>query len=226
MKLAFFPPNTTSELQPCDMGIIKNIKVKYRSKVLLEYADTIDSNNPVSINLQFAKIAWSKVTKETIANCFHKAGFVPQVSHDLEEECTGDDEDESVLAELWTRCDGATLNVSLGDYLTADDDVCTSRELMDSDIVHKVRSMFGASTTEENEFEEEKEEEDCGEKYQQPTVREANNAMDTLRRYFYGTDVQDDGIFQKSDDIERTLVIAMTKSKKQASITDYFTPMQ
>ena len=137
-----------------------------------------------------------------------------------EEECTGVDEDESVLAELWTRCDGATLNVSLGDYLTADDGVCTSGELMDSDIVHEVRSMFGTSTTEEEE------EEDCGEEYQQPTIREANNAMDTLRRYFYGADIQDDGIFQKLDDIERTLVIAMTKSKKQASITDYFTPMQ
>ena len=37
---------------------------------------------------------------------------------------------------------------------------------------------------------------------------------------------QDDGIFQKLDDIKRTLVIAMTESKKQASITDYFTPMQ
>ena len=114
-----------------------------------------------------------------------------------------------MLAELWTRCDGATLNVSLGDYLTADDGVCTSRELMDSDIDHEVRSMFDASTTEENEGlmdsdidhevrsmfdastteEEEEEEKDCGEEYQQPTIREANNAMDTLRQYFYGADI-------------------------------------
>ena len=209
------------------MGIIKILKVKYRSKVLLKYADTIDSNDPVSINLldalQFAKIAWSEVTKETITNCFRKAGFVHQVSSDLEEECTGDDEDESVLAELWTRCDGATPNVSLDDYLTADDGVCTSGELMDSDIVHEVCSMFGASTTEEKRVKKRRRKIVVRSISSQPF---RNYAMDTLRRYFYGADIQDDGIFQKLDDIERTLVIAMTKSKKQASITYYFTPMQ
>ena len=89
----------------------------------------------------------------------------------------------------------------------------------------KVRSMFCASSTKENEDEEE-EEEDCGEEYQQPTIQETKNAMDTLRRYFYGANVQDDCIFQKLDEIERILPAITTEAKKQASITDYFTPMQ
>lgn len=228
IKVAFLPPYTTSELQPCDMGIIKNLKVKYRSKVLLKHADSIDSDEPISISfldsLQLAKIAWSEVTKETVANCFPKAGFMPQVSSDPDdEECFGDEEDQSVLADLWTRCDGATLNVSLNDYLTADDGVYTSGELMDSDIIHEVQSMFGARTTEDRDDEVE-EIEDCGEEYQQPAIHEATNAMDIVRRYFYGADVEDDSIFRKLDDIEKTLVIITNKSKKQTSITDYFSP--
>lgn len=166
------------------MGIIKNLMMKCQSKILLKYADTIDSSEPVFINLldalELAKIGWSEDTNETIANCFCKAGFVSQVSSVPDEECTGDEEDESVLVELWTRCDGTTLNVSLGDYLTADNGVCTAGELMDSDIIHEVCSMFGASSTEENEDVEE-EEEDCGEEYRQPTIQETKNAMDTLR---------------------------------------------
>ena len=123
------------------MGIIKNLMVKYQSKILLKYADTIDSSESVSTKLldalEFAKIGWSEVTNETIANCFCKAGSVSQVSSEPDEECTGDEEDESVLVELWTRCNGTTLNVSLGNYLTADDGVCTAGEFMNSDIIHE-----------------------------------------------------------------------------------------
>lgn len=34
VKLVFLPPNTTSCIQPCDMGIIRNMKAHYRRRVL------------------------------------------------------------------------------------------------------------------------------------------------------------------------------------------------
>ncbi|ELU16255.1 hypothetical protein CAPTEDRAFT_58732, partial [Capitella teleta] len=34
LKVAFFPPNTTSRLQPCDAGIIANLKIGYRKRLL------------------------------------------------------------------------------------------------------------------------------------------------------------------------------------------------
>ena len=34
IKLAFFPPNTTSKLQPMDAGIIQNFKLIYSKKLL------------------------------------------------------------------------------------------------------------------------------------------------------------------------------------------------
>ena len=36
VKLVFLPPNTTSKLQPCDQGIIQNLKVHYRKYLLLK----------------------------------------------------------------------------------------------------------------------------------------------------------------------------------------------
>ena len=80
---------------------------------------------------------------------FAKQALYPE-SAVKQEECSGDEEDESGLAEMWTKCDRTTLSVSLGDYLTADDSVYTFGELMVSDIIHEVHSIFGASTAEEN----------------------------------------------------------------------------
>ena len=36
MKLVFLPPNTTSKLQPCDQGIIQNLKMQYRKYLLIK----------------------------------------------------------------------------------------------------------------------------------------------------------------------------------------------
>lgn len=69
----------------------------------------------------------------------------------------------------------------MNDYLTADDGVYTSGELMDSDIIHEVQSMFGASTTKDRDHDEEDEIEDCGEEYQQSTIHETTNVLDIVR---------------------------------------------
>lgn len=47
VTLAFFPPNTTSILQPMDQGVIRCIKVHYRKHLLQNLVDNIDcaSNN-------------------------------------------------------------------------------------------------------------------------------------------------------------------------------------
>jgi len=77
IKFVFLPANTTSLIQPLDMGIIRNFKLKYRQAFLNTIYDS-DPNN-VSKNLknfnlyrvvEHANYAWSKVTVETIKNCF------------------------------------------------------------------------------------------------------------------------------------------------------------
>ena len=43
-KAVFLPKNTTSSLQPLDVGIIRNFKVKYQNKLLKFVISRIDNN--------------------------------------------------------------------------------------------------------------------------------------------------------------------------------------
>ncbi|GLV61270.1 cag, partial [Carabus blaptoides fortunei] len=115
IKILFLPPNCTSACQPLDRGIIKNFKTYYRSLILkhllvnIEAADTafelIKKITPLDA-VYFAKTTWDQVTKETVQNCFRKAGFKHenmQSEYQLTEALTSDPEDDlslNVLADI------------------------------------------------------------------------------------------------------------------------------
>ena len=89
ITLKFLPPNTTAKLQPCDQGIIQNLKSFYRRRLLEKLIRIIDSgadleniNKNISLldALHLLRSSWQSVSKETIANCFRHAGFVPEPS--------------------------------------------------------------------------------------------------------------------------------------------------
>ena len=74
IKLTFLPPNTTSKLQPLDVGIIQNFKVHYRT-LLLRYVlskidQTTDTAADISKSVNVLKaIRW-------VAKCFKKCGII------------------------------------------------------------------------------------------------------------------------------------------------------
>ena len=51
IKLVFLPPNTTSTLQPCDQGIIQNLKVHYRKFLLIKIITAVEAKEEFSPNL-------------------------------------------------------------------------------------------------------------------------------------------------------------------------------
>jgi len=63
-----------------DQGIIQNLKVYYRKRLLRRRILAIDSKSDFSLNLlnsiHLLKQAWDDVKPTTLANCFRKAGFV------------------------------------------------------------------------------------------------------------------------------------------------------
>ena len=83
ITLFFLPPNTTSRLQPCDQGIIKNFKTIYRKQVLrkfISFDETGSTDAHLKMSLLDALVmsaaSWHDVTDATVQNCFRHAGFV------------------------------------------------------------------------------------------------------------------------------------------------------
>ena len=51
VELVFLPPNTTSKTQPMDQGVIQNLEVHYRKRVVLRQLSAIDNKHEFSISV-------------------------------------------------------------------------------------------------------------------------------------------------------------------------------
>ena len=73
MKL---PVNTTSKLQPCDQGVIRSIKAKYRDR-LANFMLTADQTKDVNLynGLMMLQAAWADVTEDVVLNAWRKSGI-------------------------------------------------------------------------------------------------------------------------------------------------------
>ena len=85
IKMTFLPPNTTSKLQPLNLGIIQNFKIHYRRLFLCFVVSKIDECDTASEVIKSVNIlqvirwvaqAWEAVKKETISRYFRKASIL------------------------------------------------------------------------------------------------------------------------------------------------------
>ena len=85
VRLAWFPPNTTSVYQPMDQGIIWNVKVHYRKLLMQSLLANIDCTlsgyELARIVSVLDAVIWishtvKKMLPETVTRCFEKAGFL------------------------------------------------------------------------------------------------------------------------------------------------------
>ena len=74
--MEFLPANTTSKLQPCDQGVIRSLKAKFR-KLLGKF---LLCNEPRDVDLykalHLARHSWSQVASNTIVNSWRKSGLL------------------------------------------------------------------------------------------------------------------------------------------------------
>ena len=101
VKLAYFPPNTTSVTQPMDQGVIYTLKSFYRKFVLQSLVAKISTCSNVSelakqVNVLDA-VNWihqakKKILPETVMKCFVKAGFPTQPPRDTSDVGSGKSE--------------------------------------------------------------------------------------------------------------------------------------
>lgn len=86
ITVLFFPANTTSIYQPCDQGVISNLKIFYRRSYLLWICQRLElapQEDPVKyMNLRLA-VSWiaehwfHTVKRETVHNCWKKSTLIP-----------------------------------------------------------------------------------------------------------------------------------------------------
>jgi hypothetical protein len=82
VKVVFFPPNTTSRIQPMDAGIIAAFKKRYRSYQLKQALDlnTLGRKDIYKVDvlqaMVWSRAAWNALTPTAIHNCWKHSGVL------------------------------------------------------------------------------------------------------------------------------------------------------
>ena len=142
IKICFLPANTTSKLQPLDLGIIKNFKVHYR-RFLLRYvlskidqcktASEVTSSLNILMAIRWVAQAWKDVKEETTRKCFRSAGILDSsmdvVSCDMgEDDPFVDVDSDTDLQGLIADIIPETERCNAQEYVNGDDDLSTCND--------------------------------------------------------------------------------------------------
>jgi hypothetical protein len=223
IKLVFLPPNTTSRLQPCDAGIIANVKALYRTDLSRHLLAVMDDANSAAdlakrVNIidaiSWLHTAWSSVSEECIRKCFARCGFRP-------------DDAEVALVEPAVEPDEA-IQVLLGDvawqdYVAMDDAIYTSA-VYDDDweaaLVAKARGQTVTEDVDESGGSGEEEEEDP------PEVITSRVALDNMKGLVkYALSSSDRQLFDAAASMQKLLemhCIRKATSAPQKTMKDFF----
>ena len=177
VKLYFFPPNTTSRLQPMDAGIIQTVKLHYRKKMMRHVAAELDEVSTASEvarsitvlhAIQWLESSWNLVESSTIEKCFKKSGFFAEDSSASGEDVTPREDDD--LVPLLRLVPGTTAK----DLVEMDEATST----------HSSQPEEESSTTDagslELQLERESSDEDEPEPAPLPTFKKAHNDIEGI----------------------------------------------
>ena len=242
IKIIFLPPNTTSKLQPLDLGIIQNFKVHYRKLFLRFVISKIDECDTASEVVKSVSIlqairwvaqAWEAVKKETISKCFRKGGILDDnfalVScecedqdpfRELDSQPTGD-ELEDLIHQLnmpaETRC-------SVSEYMNGDDDLPTCSEQDDE----TWEDEFFASIVSEQPPLEREEPDDVTFDLEPPPLKiknfgEAIHSLEDVQAFLDSKGYSDQAtVIASAIDLVASLHCNSLASARQSTLDEYF----
>ena len=153
IKVQFLVPNTTSQIQPLDQGIIRVTKCHYRKMICELYLDGIENKlqaKQIMIDIDFVVAcqtlvkSWNLVTDDLITKCFTRC--YPCLKEDGSGGDDGTDDDnvnEVVPApdrNLWDNIQQVLqVCVPFEDYATADDAYDSSEQVSEDQIADAVK---------------------------------------------------------------------------------------
>ncbi|CAG9563419.1 unnamed protein product [Danaus chrysippus] len=219
VNVKFFPPNTTSKLQPLDQGIIKKFKSFYRKEVVRKLITDMEQESASSINvlhaIRMTDKAWRSVSMTTIANCFKSCGFSRPQEEASEDPQEAQEPDMNVEPD-WNRLQN--IEVQFEDYVTCDEGLATTGTLTDAEIIDVVNQHTDDDNVDENDVE------NTDPADFEPVVsnKEARAAINTLRTYIERCDDIEDRVFSSLFELEKIIDKKSANCLNQKKITDFF----
>ena len=225
VKLVFFQPTCTSKVQPCDQGIINEVKKKYRSIMIKKILYKIDNKLTPEINILEAiftiNTAWNELSASTIKNCFRHSRLTKlEESNKVEEAVQDDDEEEEniLLSELAEKLKIERGSLStFQDYVDCDAEVETCGMPSEDEIV----ALFQKQVADEEDLEEELGDE-LEEQPEVMTSFEFISCVNRMRHFVACHEEANTTLYDNLDQLERYAHAIQFKNKKQTKIQDYF----
>ncbi|XP_033221100.1 tigger transposable element-derived protein 4-like [Belonocnema kinseyi] len=160
IKVVHLPINLTAKLQPMDQGIIENLRVNYRRRIIKRLLKASDEKMGLTdLNLLDAIFdlnkAWADVTSDTIANCFRKAGFVITGVENLATQEQNETLSDGTCEE-WDdlqRMLGFT-EVTFEEIIDVDTNVIIASEPTDSEILDGIKAQEPSKSDDDNDAED------------------------------------------------------------------------
>ena len=217
-----------------DQSVIRSLKAHYRGRVVLLLCRALEKKEPcpkISI-LQSMKIlvdSWEAVSKETIINCFRKAGITPAVQQAAISDSDDPFKDLQESLNDLRKADSSMVpdDVTATALVSLDDDViATAPEISEGDIIEESRTSRACQEPGEDEESDDEIsiEEIFGPVVEKPSRSASESALDDLK---YATMLSEEGVKMQRLilSFERLYENERLKSLKQRDITDFLKPV-
>ena len=246
VKIVFLPANTTSHLQPMDQGVIQNLKILYRKRVLRETLRILDGaeQNAASVSSKISVLdacLWidssvQEIKPATVTKCFAKCGF----------HVTVNESDATLLTseELQPMIDTLAANfdvVGAEPFANIDTDAPANEELDDdweSKLVEELRANYQDTCnsndviddiTKDGPAVEEPPTSDLDEPPElQPELKlsDANKLIEQALQFSESRNMSDlSDLLHKARDLMAEQIAFARLNARQQTVTDFFKPI-
>ena len=225
----FLEPNTTSVIQPCDAGIIRALKARYRTKLVQYLLDCMVGETKPDISvltaISWIARAWKEISQATIQNCWIHTGLIAKKSSSTSsiEPVPSRHFMSSSEAAIEQHLCNLIQQMKLEDKLDAssfievDKDEQTFPNEIAIDESSIVEQVFGNGTKvekEEEESEEEKEE-------AQIKPSQARMALELVKKYLLRQEELKEEHLMQIEELSSAISL-MENQKKQTKINQFF----